>query len=93
MARKIFISYRRDDVRRPAQRLYERFSKRFGRRRLVMDVDDLPPGRDFREALRAHVEEIQVMLVLIDPDWADLRDGSGRRRLSRRASDRGALTL
>jgi hypothetical protein len=45
------------------------------------DVDSLPPGTDWRAQIRAALEDCDVALVLIGPDWLTLADDHGRRRL------------
>jgi hypothetical protein len=47
----IFISYRRDDARGYAGRLYDRLAGEFGRENVFIDVDALQPGDDFVDAL------------------------------------------
>ena len=41
----IFISYRRDDTRADAGRLWDRLDGHFGDEQVFMDIDDLKPGR------------------------------------------------
>ncbi len=81
MRDKVFISYRRDDARHPAARLYDRMARRFGRTRVFMDVDTIHHGFDFRRVLEGHLARTKVMLVVIGPGWADVADATGRRRL------------
>jgi hypothetical protein len=53
----------------------------FGRDRVFMDVDSIPLGSDFVEALRQQVANCAILLALIGPDWIDARDSKGLRRL------------
>jgi len=41
---RVFISYRRQDARGSAGRIYDRFADD----QVFMDVDNLPPGADFK---------------------------------------------
>ena len=78
---RIFISYRRADSRLVANRIYDRLTGAFGRRNIFKDVDDIPPGRDFRDVLREATTSCKVMLVFIGPHWLHVQDDSGQRRL------------
>ncbi len=66
---KIFISYRRDDAAADAQSVYQDLARRFGKRRIFMDVDSIQPGPDFRDILKASFSRTRVLLVLIGPRW------------------------
>ena len=44
---RIFISYRRSDSRKWANKLFEHISMRFGKDLVFQDVDDIKPGKDF----------------------------------------------
>jgi formylglycine-generating enzyme required for sulfatase activity len=77
----IFVSYRRDDTADVAARMHDALSRRFGRRRIFMDVDNLPPGADFGEYIRTVLPSCRVALVLIGPSWLEARDDRGGRRL------------
>ena len=46
---KIFINYRREDEPGFVQALFIRLEQAFEPERLFMDVDNIPPGRDFDE--------------------------------------------
>jgi hypothetical protein len=81
MGRHIFISYRRDDSAGHAGRVHDRLTAEFGRDRVFMDVDSIPLGSDFVEALRQQVANCAILLALIGPDWIDARDSKGLRRL------------
>ena len=82
MAREaIFIGYRRDDTADAAGRIYDALANRFGRNRLFKDVDDLRPGADFGQHIRGLLPRCRVALILIGPEWSQLRDDNGRPRL------------
>lgn len=78
---RIFISYRRADSRLVANRIYDRLVQAFGEKSVFKDVDNIPPGRDFRGVLREATANCEVMLVIIGPQWVDIRDSAGNRRL------------
>ena len=88
MAGKIFISYRRDDSRYQAQRIYDAFLRRLPRETIFMDVDAIPLGANFVKVLEGWVEQCDVLLVLMGAGWSILRiqrhasDGSTIRKIS-----------
>ena len=47
----IFISYRRADSMAYTGRIYDRLVNAFGARHVFKDVEDIPPGEDFRSVL------------------------------------------
>lgn len=77
----IFISYRRADSRLVTNRIDDHLRRAFGKREIFKDVDNMPPGKDFRGVLRAATAHCQIMLVIIGPQWLDVRDEHGKRRL------------
>ena len=77
----IFISYRRDDSSGIAGRLYDYLSQHVPRDQLFIDVDDIPPGRDFADALAQRVSNCDVALIIIGPRWVNAVDENGDRRL------------
>jgi hypothetical protein len=81
MANRIFISYRREDSRGSAGRLYDQLAEHFGRDRIFMDVDTIQPGLDFVEAIESSVDETDAMIVVIGPTWLNAADSTGRLRL------------
>lgn len=79
---KIFISYRRAEdndtyivgnIRKP---LVEAFPNEVFR-----DTYDIPGGADWRAVLKGEIESCRVMLVIIGPDWANLKNANGQKRL------------
>lgn len=80
----IFISYRREDSEDSARAVYQSLVPEFGKERLFMDVDSIALGFDFREAVERSLSSCGVFLVIIGPQWLNIKlpdDGSGRRRL------------
>lgn len=78
---RIFISYRRSDTSAISGRIYDRLIRDFDERRVFKDVDDIPPGADFRRVLDREVSNCDVLLVIMGPGWTDVRDEHGHRRL------------
>lgn len=77
---KVFISYRRADCAKSANRLYQHLSMRFGKDLIFQDVDDIKYGDNFIEAIRKELDLCQVFLILIGSKW--LIDAEGRQRLN-----------
>jgi formylglycine-generating enzyme required for sulfatase activity len=81
MTGKVFISYRRDDSAGHAGRVHDRLELEFGRDLLFMDVDAVPLGMNFIKILDEAVAKCDALLAVIGPNWLDLRDKDGNRRL------------
>jgi chemotaxis response regulator CheB len=82
MSGKIFLSYRREDGPGFALALFGRLEQSFPTDQLFMDVEGgIKAGEDFVRALEEQVDECDVMLVLIGPNWLTITDEMGRRRL------------
>jgi hypothetical protein len=77
----IFISYRRQESKHVAGRMYDRLAGHFGVAQVFMDVDTIEPGADFVQAISRAVADCRVLLAIIGPDWLTIADARGRRRL------------
>ena len=75
----IFISYRREDTQGQAGRLHDDLAARFGKDAVFMDVTNIEPGRDFREAIEQNVQQCDVLLTVIGKRWLDKSESGGRR--------------
>jgi TIR domain len=97
MPNKVFISYRREDSRYQAHRIYDAFVRALPPDTVFMDIDTIPPGADFVEILEGWVQQCDVLLALIGPNWLGSIDPrSSLRRLDNpedfvRIEIRGAL--
>ena len=78
---KVFVSYRRDDSRHQAGRLYDHLVEKFGKGFVFKDVDSIPLGSDFREILTERVAGCDVFLAVIGDEWLSIAGPSGIRRL------------
>src|SRR5918992_5683735 len=76
----IFISYRRADSDGWAGRLRDTLRVRFGDL-VFQDVDNIPDGEIFSDVIDRALNECDVALVIIGPNWANAVDEKGRRRL------------
>jgi len=77
----IFISYRRSDSKIFTGRILDRLTQAFGRRSIFRDIEDIAAGKDFRQVLKEAIQEANIMLVMIGPQWASITDASGNKRL------------
>lgn len=79
---QIFISYRRADSRAMSRRLYDALADHYGARLIFRDSDTIPKGQNFLQIIEQYIIHSKVVLVLIGPDWLDIRDETtGARRL------------
>jgi len=77
----VFVSYRRGDAEGQARALFNELTDLLGQDSVFMDVDSIALGRDFRQILQERLGSCDYMLALIGPDWLDIKDASGKRRL------------
>ncbi len=76
----IFISYRRRQGGY-AGRLADDLVRRYGKELIFRDIEAIAAGFDFVEAIEKAVDSCDALIVIITPDWADVVDDQGRRRL------------
>jgi hypothetical protein len=77
----IFISYRRDDSAGYAGRLTSDLERLFGDELVFQDIEAIPPGADFVQAIDRAVGASGVLLALIGREWLAAIGPTGRRRL------------
>jgi hypothetical protein len=76
----IFISYRREDTIGLTGRIFDRLKVHFGLDSIMMDIDSIPYGADFREYIANAIDQCSVMLVVIGDKWFGTgNDGNSRR--------------
>ena len=78
---RVFISYRRQDSAAYAGRVYDAMVARFEERNVFMDLD-LAPGVDFVERITQAVSACQVLIEVIGPTWATVKDDEGQIRIA-----------
>ena len=75
----VFVTYRRADSAAYAGRLHDALVEEFGESRVFQDVSAIDPGVDFEAAIDAALDQADVVLVLIGPNWlAPAADGASR---------------
>ncbi len=77
----LFLSYRRVDSRDMVGRIYDRLITHFPIESVFRDIDSLPLGKPFPEALDEAVSKARAALVVIGPSWLSVTDPTGKRRL------------
>lgn len=80
---KVFISYRRDDSKYQAEKIYHALLKVLPKNEVFMDTGGIiRPGVDFVEELASWVDKCDLLLALIGAHWLDAKDPrTGKRRL------------
>ena len=73
----IFLSYRREEAGYAAGRLADRIAAKFDNTRVFIDVDSVPAGEDFVEAIRRAVAGCDVLLAFIGRQWTAMTDDRG----------------
>ena len=72
MAGKIFVNYRRDDVRADARDIAGRLSRTFGKLNVFMDVDNLVAGQRFDQQLETSLAQCDIFIAVIGNQWGDI---------------------
>lgn len=80
-APRIFISYRREDSSAVTGRIYDRLAAAFGSQHVFKDVDNIPPGANFKTMLEQEVRSCDVLLAVIGDKWLNIQNANGQRRL------------
>jgi len=78
---KIFISYRREDSGHVVSPLCEHLENAFGHASVFYDQSSVSLGGDFRGSVVGSIVMSEVILAVIGPSWATVRDARGRLRL------------
>jgi hypothetical protein len=81
MEPNVFISYRRSELPGMSRAIYEGLKGAFGAEHVFFDVGRIEPGEDWRARISEALGSTVMQLVLIGPEWADLRDEHGARKL------------
>jgi hypothetical protein len=79
--RGIFINYRAEDSGSYGALLYLDLSRRFGDDSVFLDSESILAGSNYAEQLLNQVHHSLVLLAVIGPQWTDLADTQGRRRI------------
>ena len=75
----IVISYRRDDTSDITGRIHDRLRGYYGKDAVFRDIENIPPGIDFRQHIRETLLRAKVLLAVMGPRWLGPRqDGQLR---------------
>src|SRR5215469_253271 len=77
---RITISYRRDDSLDITGRIFDRLAGHFGRGAIFRDIDNIPPGVDFRHHIDRTLGDCDIVLAIVGPRW--IGPDNERRRLA-----------
>ena len=69
---KVFICYRRDDDPWFPSILYDALEEHFGQGQIILDVENIPAGEDFRAYLEKSVRDCKIFLVVIGDRWLEI---------------------
>src|SRR5215813_678056 len=65
----VFISYRREDTKDFAGRLFDRLKEEPRIKKIFLDVDGIDKGADFKDKIESAMGECEQALLLIGPGW------------------------
>jgi hypothetical protein len=77
----IVISYRREDTRWIVGRIFDRLKQRYGRDNVFMDIDAVPLGLDYRDHIRNTLDQSDIVLAVIGPQWLGVQS-AGQPRIT-----------
>jgi hypothetical protein len=72
---KISISYRRADSEAMTGRIFDRLIAHFGKDAIFRDIDDIPPGIDFRVHINDVLRKTHILLAIVGPGWLGAAEG------------------
>ena len=78
---KIVIFYRRADSDAITDRILDRLIAHYGREAIFRDIDDIPPGVDFRQHIDQTLVKTNVLLAIVGPNWLGITN-DGRHRIN-----------
>lgn len=79
--RKVFISYRRAEAEYAAGALGRELRRYFGDEQVFRDKEDVGGGVAWKRQVLHEIDRDAALLILIGPDWANIKDAQGKRRL------------
>ena len=79
----MFVNYRTVDVRFGAVNAYDGLVRRFGADRVFLDQVAMSPGEVYPESIRAALDQVRVLVVLIGRAWLAEDPSTGARLIDR----------
>src|ERR1700722_15433334 len=78
---KITVSYRRTDSDAITGRIFDRLVAHYGGDSVFRDVDNIPPGIDYRKYITGALASTDILLAIVGPSWIGPKpDGIARIR-------------
>jgi len=78
---KIAISYRRADSEAMTGRIFDRLIAHYGKEAIFRDIDDIPPGIDFRVHISQTLLKTNILLAIVGPQWLGMASDGGADRI------------
>src|SRR6516225_4959456 len=78
---KITISYRREDSGIIVGRIFDRLVAHYGADTVFRDIDNIPPGINFRDYINEALSTTDILLAVVGPGWAG-KTPDGRSRIA-----------
>src|SRR5260221_742793 len=75
---RITISYRRNDSVVIPGRIFDRLAAHYGRESVFRDIDNIPPGADFRKHIDQVLDDSDIVLAIVGPKWIGPRANQSR---------------
>src|SRR5437867_1755863 len=76
---KLSISYRRADSEAITGRLFDRLTSHYGKGSVFRDIDNIPPGIDFRRHINEALQKSDVLIAVVGPKWlGPVKGGAAR---------------
>lgn len=66
---RVFLSYRRSDSGHATDRICGSLELRLGRETIFKDIDDIPFGVNFKQYIENVIQQCDVLLAVIGPNW------------------------
>jgi hypothetical protein len=77
----IVLSYRREDSKWIAGRIFDRLEDHYGKGNVFMDIDAIPIGLDFREHIQQNLDRCDILVAVVGPQWL-AHDETGQLRIA-----------
>jgi hypothetical protein len=81
VAKKVFISYRREDTGGAAGRVYDRLARLLPKSHLFFDVNAIGGGEDFAQRIESEIARSDAALVFIGDKWLEPAPGAEQARI------------
>jgi hypothetical protein len=81
LAKRVFISYRREDTAAVARLVYDRLWRVLGKSSVFFDVNAIGGGEDFEKRIITEISRSDAALILIGDKWLGVNASSERGRI------------